>query len=628
MDLATAGLRFVGLVPLAMALHVTGAPAATKPCDSSARASFRAGPAHTGVFCSDAPAKLAGLRWTFDAHGPVRSTPVIASGLVLVGSGDGNLYALDAETGREAWKLTTGGPVDSSPAVARCTVFFASRDRKVYAADVRSGRLKWTFSTGEELPFPWGYEHFISSPVADGRSVFIGAGDGILYCLSAEDGGIRWQVRTGGRIRSSPALSGGTVYVGSMDGFLYAVDALGGRTRWRFETEGATIDSIEEGYDRRSINSSPAVANGVVTFGSRDGHQYAVDAETGRRLWRFGHPVDFVPGSPDVGWVESSPAISGDTTYVGSSDGRFVNAVDLATGKERWRFPTPSRVLSSVAVAGPTVVFGGSDGSVYAVDAVTGLEVWRFPTRDGVHSSPVAWNGMVFVGSDDGTLYALSGKRPGPALLPWKAVYWDERLREVWFTGGKALRDSLVAAGYRELNAHTLAGFLSDRIEDGTSSTVVFAGDVAPMEITEAGLGKTPLVRRFLEAGGRIVWLSGPPFAATYDRSTWKINGFSSARTRRILGVSRERLSPADPSEVGARATPDGLAWGLPAFGIASWPVDPKDVTTVLGTDPTGLATAWIKSFGKPGSGLVQWWGREKAIPDPSIVRRLAEHAF
>jgi outer membrane protein assembly factor BamB len=128
-----------------------------------------------------------------------------------------------------------------------------------------------------------------------------------------------------------------------MDGTLYALDLAGGRLVWRFDTEGHTLESGRFGFDRRSIQSSPAVAGGRVFVGSRDGHLYAVDAATGKLAWRADH---------EMSWVNSSPAVARGLVVASSSDNHFVQAVDAATGRERWRFATDRLVWSSPAVAG------------------------------------------------------------------------------------------------------------------------------------------------------------------------------------------------------------------------------------------------------------------------------------
>jgi outer membrane protein assembly factor BamB len=63
----------------------------------------------------------------------VISSPVAVGDTVYVGSQDGNVYAIDAKTGKEEWRFTTGGEVNSPPAVAGGTVYAGSGNEKVYA---------------------------------------------------------------------------------------------------------------------------------------------------------------------------------------------------------------------------------------------------------------------------------------------------------------------------------------------------------------------------------------------------------------------------------------------------------------------------------------------------------------
>ena len=144
-------------------------------------------------------------------------------------------------------------------------------------------------------------------------------------------------------MRSSPTVADGVVYVGSFDGHLYALDAGSGALRWKFATEGVSIDLPKAGFDRRSVQSSPAVTADLVVIGCRDGRLYGVDRATGKERWNFDHQVS---------WVVGSPAIAGDRAIVGSSDGRFVQAVELASGRELWRSRTDSNALSSSRGAG------------------------------------------------------------------------------------------------------------------------------------------------------------------------------------------------------------------------------------------------------------------------------------
>ncbi len=62
---------------------------------------------------------------------------MIQDKFLYFGGDDGNVYAVDAETGRQVWKTTTRGPVPCTPAIANGTVYMGSYDGKFYALKLR-----------------------------------------------------------------------------------------------------------------------------------------------------------------------------------------------------------------------------------------------------------------------------------------------------------------------------------------------------------------------------------------------------------------------------------------------------------------------------------------------------------
>src|ERR1051325_4243735 len=396
--------------PLIAAIFMVSAVAATLPALAApAMVGFR-GATRNGQFAGALPRTRPAVVWTFATDGPVRSSPLLVDGAIVFGSGDGNLYAVDATTGKERWRFATGGPVDGSPAYAaprsgRPLIALASRDGFLHAVDVANGQERWKLALGAELPFHWGWDFILSTPAVDGDRLFVGSGNGEVLAVDAANGKVIWRHPTAGRVRSSPTVADGVVYVGSFDGYLYALDAATGAERWKFATEGTKIDSAAARFDRQSIQGSPAVSADQVVFGARDGMFYGVDRATGAQRWRMDH------GMP---WVIASPAIADGKAVVGSSDGRFVTAVDLAAGKEVWRSRTGANQLSSPAVAGGVVVVGDFPGAVIGLDLASGRELWRLMTGDGIYSSPLVVDGTIYVGSDDGKLYALRGDLTGP----------------------------------------------------------------------------------------------------------------------------------------------------------------------------------------------------------------------
>ena len=597
------------VVGLAVSLAVLTLNGKTAPARDDG-AMFRGGPAHTGVYEGGGPTLL-GLAWRAPTQGDVISSPVVAGATVYVGSGDGHLYALDLATGARRWAFDAGSPVASSPAVSGGMVFAAARDGSIFAVDARTGARRWRITTGPDRPLPWGHEsgdHYISSPTYVDGTVVVGAGDGGVYALDGATGRRKWRAATEGRVRSSPAVANGRVFVGSNDGRVYCFDLASGTERWRYDTEGTTLKSGSYGFDRRSIQSSPAVADGVVYVGARDGFLYAIGEEDGKLRWRYDHKVS---------WVITSPAVSDHIVYAGSSDGHFTQAVD-SSGNERWRFTADVPVWSSPAVAGALVYFGDAAGRIHAVDRATGSERWMFRTGSSVFSSPVVAGDLVLVGSTDGGVYALRTSG-GPAIK--RAVFFDSTYRKA-----ATVRDPentaqyLVHRGFQLMNADAVTRFVSDRIADRSPSVLVFAIDRAPAALTKPPLARS-LFRQYLDAGGKIVWTGKPPliFDPELEKGSYPpMSAMSWAAPNELVGLP---FDAALFDQRGARATNEGLLVGLPARWRDAWSVSPAGVTTVLGLDEWGLAAAWIKSYGgAPGTGFVRVPG-----DDPLVVYLAAE---
>jgi eukaryotic-like serine/threonine-protein kinase len=265
--------------------------------------------------------------------------------------------------------------------------------------------VKWTFKTAGRI---------FSSPAVAGGSVYFGSSDHNLYAVNATDGSLRWKFRTEGPVNSSPALDGGAVYAGSLDGNFYAVDAETGKLKWKFKTSGErrfSAPGIHGAMPRTEMMpdpfdvflSSPAVANGMVYFGSGDHNVYALDKKNGDLKWKF------TTGNV----IHASPAIDGGTLYIGSWD-RYLYALDAQTGSLRWKFETGDDteiynqigIASSAAVASGVVYFGCRDGHFYAVDAKTGVAKWKHDNHKGwVIASPAVQNGIVYFPTSDGTRF-------------------------------------------------------------------------------------------------------------------------------------------------------------------------------------------------------------------------------
>jgi eukaryotic-like serine/threonine-protein kinase len=558
---------------------------------------FRGSPAHEGVYPGRGTPSYGGLQWRFRAGGAIHGSPVVAGGTVFVGSSDTKLYALDARTGGVRWARALGAPVSSTPAVGNGVVYVQTHTGRVLALRASDGATIWSRDGGALVPLPWGHESgdfYASSPTLVAGTLLIGGGDGFLRALDAANGRERWRLATGGRVRSTPAVHDGRVFVGSFDGDVYAADLATGRLAWRFETEGHGLDSGKFGYDRRSVQSSPAVAGGVVAFGSRDGHFYGVDEASGAQRWRL-HDT--------VWWINASPAMQDGRAYASSSDGRYVEAVDAANGKPAWTFDAGANFFGSPSIAGDVVYDGDFQGRVHAVDKRTGKELWRFVAEGSrIVSTPVIAGERLYAGADDGSLFALNLVH-GQALR--RAVFWDGAyVKSNQIGAHERLKSYFAARGYDVLDAEALRAFLEARVADRAASVVVFAMDDLPDALRDDARGRG-LFRRYLDAGGKVVWPGVPPTLLPVDRASGDVDiaKIDRARPAALLGVRYQR-SNFDP--LSQHVTAAGRRWNLEGWWNGSWSADADSVTAVLARDENGDAGTYVKNYGGPdGTGFV-----------------------
>ena len=189
-----------------------------------AQSMFRGNAAHTGAYAALAPRQFHHIKWKFPTGDRIVSSPVYSDKVLYFGGDDGNVYAVDAETGRQIWKRATAGPLSATPAVASGAVYVGSYDGKFYALNAQTGAMKWKFATGGERRFEAKGLHgmqpknqtmadpfdvFLSSPVVANGAGYFGSGDGHLYALDASSGELRWKFKTGDVVHASPAFADG-----------------------------------------------------------------------------------------------------------------------------------------------------------------------------------------------------------------------------------------------------------------------------------------------------------------------------------------------------------------------------------------------------------------------------------
>jgi outer membrane protein assembly factor BamB len=290
--------------------------------------------------------------WRAATGGPVISSPAVVEDVVYVGS-FGALSALNATSGASLWQVPTGAAVDSSPTVARGVVYFGSSDGNLYAVDAESGEA------GERGPFPTG-SPVLSSPAVHAGVVYVG-GFGLVYALRADDLSELGRYMVDGPVDTAPAVLGDMFYVATSRGRVYAFERIAADAQPGTASPNRAIWDTELGGQ---VFSSPAVATvggrNYVFVSCGDSNLYALNADSGVEEWR-------VPQIPVFGPLASSPAVvpSDGVVYVGAGDGK-VSAISISTHQplDGWPFTVGSRVDSSPVVRDGRLYVGSADGLI------------------------------------------------------------------------------------------------------------------------------------------------------------------------------------------------------------------------------------------------------------------------
>ena len=226
--------------------------------------------------------------------------------------------------------------------------------------------LRPDFSVNEQYPQVTRAWHkslkggLYSTPVTDGESLYIGDDVGMFYCLDLATGATKWTFDTGMRIVGSPAVADGVVVFGSANYNVYGLDAKTGTQLWSYTTNQAVMGAA-------------TIHEGVAFIGGGDGRMFAFDLKTGTVKWSFDKLKNY---------VLTRPLVYGDKLYFGAWD-TYLYALNLEDGSLAWKW---SNGKSNPKLSPASVWPVAADGKIFitapdryftCLDAETGAEIWR-----------------------------------------------------------------------------------------------------------------------------------------------------------------------------------------------------------------------------------------------------------
>lgn len=238
-----------------------------------------------------------------------------------------------------------------------------------------------------------------------------------------------WSFQAGKLLEFSPIVVDGALYFQDKDALFRALDADTGRILWKNEIGDLAA-------------SSPAYSDGrVFAVTLEPGSAVAMRAKDGKVVWE----------RPLGARSETSPLVFGRSVIVGNESGE-VFALDRESGKVRWQVSTADSVKGGLALDDGVLYGANYAGEVFALRASNGEEVWNSSTsglsfgRGGpVYSTPAVAFGRVYLGSIDGRVYSFDAETgevawshsTGDWAYPGPAVAKTRRSKPTVYIGSK-----------------------------------------------------------------------------------------------------------------------------------------------------------------------------------------------
>jgi outer membrane protein assembly factor BamB len=391
--------------------------------------------------------------WTYKTGGVISASATVVGGVAYVGSWDGYEYALNAATGALLWKTFLGittapacSPpalgISSVPAVVNGVVYLGGGDSNWYALNATTGAVLWTVPTGDNSAAGGHYNW--ASPLIVGNSAYIGIAS-LGDCPLVQGQLLRVDLTThavvatvnfvptgqvGGGIWTTPAIdtSTNTVYVTTgtrnmatqtMSEAMVSLDAttLAVKGFWQIPLSSANADS--------DWGNSPILFNDgnnrpMVAGINKNGFLYAFD-RTNLALGPIWSEQVAVGGiCPTCGDASVASmafaqgllfAAGGNTTINGIGYPGAIRAINPTTGAVVWAHGLADPVIPALAYDNG-MVFAGSGPRLEVFDAANGNRLGSYSTGAVTYSPPTISNGTVFMGSGNGTMYAFAPVTP------------------------------------------------------------------------------------------------------------------------------------------------------------------------------------------------------------------------
>lgn len=316
--------------------------------------------------------------------------PVFASGRLFITDVKEGLLALDADSGKRIWRYQHAERMVSGAYANEEIVLAGTIDGLVVAVDASNGEERWNTRVSSELLAP---------PVVAGGVVVVRSNDGRLHGLALNDGGSLWQFDRGAplislRGNSAPVVVGDKVFIGYDNARVIALNAADGTLIW--EQTVAQAEGRTELERMNDIDGEIQVVDDVLYAVSYRGQIAALAINNGRPLW-----------SREMSSY-SGISTSGSVIYCVDEEG-VVWALDSRSGSSLWKQEALNhRWLTTPVTMGEYLVIGDIEGYVHWLKRDDGSFAARLRAdKNAMRAAPLVIGNRVYLSSVEGKVAAF-----------------------------------------------------------------------------------------------------------------------------------------------------------------------------------------------------------------------------
>ena len=293
------------------------------------------------------------------------------------------------------WSMSVGDGHDGeflylAPLDTGEVIYAASADGELYAVESETGKVLWEREIDERI---------FSGLGGDGEHLYLTTEEAELIALSRDDGSELWRQPLPTEVLSAPQSNGNLVVTQTIDGQVLAFGADDGEQRWQYD---GTVPVL-------SIRgaAAPLVGGDVVIASFASGRMIALAADSGRPIWQYevGQPQGRTELERLVD-ITGQPLVVDTALLAVGYQGKLA-LVDIRTGQEIWSRPASS--LYSPMIGGGEIYLSSANGELLALSGSDRRAIW---TQDRLAwrqlTQPMVYNDYLVVGDYEGYLHVVN----------------------------------------------------------------------------------------------------------------------------------------------------------------------------------------------------------------------------